>query len=259
MEPIKSFLTIREEIMVTYYSDIRDLKDIHNPLMDNATSMRHTGFFDVIKNDSTPYFGTSLKKTLHNQGRIFCDDASTLFDISSGYLSLTLAFSESINDGVLNRAKGNDYMIWGVNMGENDIYPSGIGGFFTKNGIEFRVATSSGNYSLTDSVTTITSGKFFEMEFLWDMDGLSNVDENPTMLIRVNNKSIIGGVIPIANDLDVNSDFYSGIGQAEPTGSNVFSDIQFQLFDNVHKLNNLPCSISRIIIEDSIPEYFTGS
>jgi hypothetical protein len=245
--------------MVTYYSDIKSLKDIHNPLMDNSTLMRHTGFFDVVKNDATPYFGTSLKKTLHNQGRIFCDDASQLFNITSGYLSLTIALSENIHDGILSRAKNNDYMIWGVNMGESDIHPSGIGAFFTKDGIEFRVATSNGSYSLTDSTTTIVASKFFEIEFLWDINGISIVDESPTMLIRVNNKIVIGGVIPISNDLDVNSDFYSGIGQDEPTGSNVFSDIQFQLFDNVHKLNNLPCSISRIITEDSIPEYFTGS
>jgi hypothetical protein len=72
--------------MITYYSDIRNLNSIHNPMMDNGVEMRHSGFFETVKNDQTPYFGTSLRKTLHSQGRIFCDDASKLFDITAdGY------------------------------------------------------------------------------------------------------------------------------------------------------------------------------
>jgi hypothetical protein len=245
--------------MVTYYSDIKNVKDIHNPLMENDVSMRHSGSFSTIKNDLTPYFGSSIKKTLHNQGRIFCDDASKLFDITSGYISLILSFSENIKDGVLNRAKTNDYMVWGVNMGESDIQPAGIGAFFTKNGIEFRVKTSGGNYSLTDSTTTIFAEKFFEIEFFWNISGITSVDQDPTMIIRVNNENVIGGVVPIVNDLEINSNFYTAIGQSQPTGSNVFSNIQFQLLDNIHKVNNLPCSLSRIIIEDSIPEYYSGN
>jgi|APSaa5957512535_1039671.scaffolds.fasta_scaffold41539_2 hypothetical protein len=245
--------------MITYYSDIKDSKSISNPLMDNSANMRYSGFFDVVKNDQTPYFGTSLKKTLHNQGRIFCEDTSQLFDISAGYVGLVMSLSGNIHNGILNQARFSqkDYMLWGVNMGETDIVSPGIGVFFTKNGIEFRVKTSGGNYTLTDTSTTIIAEKFFEIEFLWNKDGITVLDEDPTMVIRVNNDNIIGGIIPIVDDLNVNSAFYTDIGQSAPSGSNVFSDMQFQVFDNIHKLNNLPCSISRIMVEDSIPLYFS--
>jgi hypothetical protein len=247
--------------MITYYSDIRNLNSVHNPLMDNSVEMRHSGFFETVKNDQTPYFGTSLKKTLHNQGRIFCDDASKLFSSTNGYVGLVLSFPNNIQKGVLSQARfsGNEYMLWAVNMGQTDISSSGIGAFLTKDGIEFRVKTSGGNYSLVDDTTTIFTDQFFEIEFFWDSSGISTVDENPTMLIRVNNENVIGGIIPIVDDLDVNGDFYTDIGQTAPSGTSVFEGIQFQILDNVHKLNNLPCSISRIIIEDSIPNHFLGS
>lgn len=244
--------------MITYYSDIKDLKSIHNPLMDNSVEMRHSGFFEVVKNDQTPYFGTSLKKTLQNQGRIFCNDSSKLFNITSGYVGMILSFPCNIQKGVLSQVRfsDNEYMLWSVNMGRTDISASGIGVFLTKNGIEFRVKTSGGNYSLTDSVTTIFTDQFFEIEFFWNASGISTIDENPTMMIRVNNENIIGGIIPIIDDLDINSSFYSDIGQSSPSGTSVFEDVQFQMFDNVHKLNNLSCSVSRIMIEDSIPTNF---
>jgi hypothetical protein len=245
--------------MITYFSDLKDIKSIHNPLADNATEMRSSGFFDVARNDQTPYFGTSLKKTLQNQGRIFCDDASKLFSISSGYVNLIMSFPFNLQDGVIYPARFSDkeYLLWGVNVGQEDIAPSGIGVFLTKDGIEFRVKTSGGSYALTDNQTTIFTDQSFEMEFLWDRAGITEVDESPTMLIRINNENIVGGIIPIVDDLDVNSSFYTDIGQSDPSGTNVFEDVQFQLLDNSYNLNNLPCMISRVMIEDGIPQQFT--
>jgi len=247
--------------MITYFSDLKDLKSIQNPLMDNSVTMRSSGFFEVVKNDQTPYFGTSLKKTLHNQGRIFCDDSSKLFSITSGYVNLIMSFPFNMRDGAINIAKhsNKEYMLWGVNMGQTDIAPSGIGVFLTQYGIEFRVKTSGGNYSLIDNKTTVFADQSFEIEFLWDSSGISEVDESPTMIIRVNNEDVIGGVIPIINDSDINSTFYSEIGQSDPPGDNVFSDVQFQLLDNSYNLNNLPCLISRVMIENEIPQHFVDS
>jgi hypothetical protein len=229
--------------------------------MDNGVEMRHSGFFETVKNDETPYFSTSLKKTLHNQGRIFCDDASKLFDITTGYVGLMVSFPYGIRKGVLEKVRysDNEYMLWAVNMGQEDIAAPGIGVFLTRNGIEFKVKTSLGNYSVIDDTSTIFSEQFVEMEFFWNLNGISNVDENPTMLIRINNENIIGGITPIADDLDVNTSFYSAIGQTAPSGTSVFENVQFQIFDNVHKMNNIPCSISRIIIENTIPAHFPGS
>jgi len=246
--------------MITYYSDIKDLQSVHNPLSDNGAVMRHSGYFETVKNDQTPYFGTSLKKTLHGQGRIFCDDASKLFSISEGYVNLILSFPVMIHKGVLGKARfsDNEYMLWGVNMGQTDIETPGIGVFFTKNGIEFRVSTSGGTYSLIENSITVFAEKFFEIEFLWDNSGIQDIpgiDEEPTMLIRFNKENTLGGVIPIVDDGNINSNFYSDIGQTAPASIDVFEDVQFQLFDNLFKLNNLPCSISRIAIEDSIPSY----
>lgn len=243
--------------MITYYSDIKDLKGIHNPLIDNSTEMRHSGFFEVV-DDPKAYFGKSIKKTLHSQGRIYCDDASKLFSISSGYIGLILSFPYNIQKGVLSKARFSEkeYMLWAVNMGQTDIGPPGIGVFLTKNGIEFRVKTSAGNYSLIDNQTTILSDQSFEIEFLWDKNGIS-IDESPTMLIRVNNENIVGGVIPIVNDASINSSFYTDIGQSQPPGTDMFSDVEFQILDNIYKMNNISCAISRIFVEDSIPVHFS--
>jgi len=245
--------------VITYYSDTKSIKNIHNPLVDNSTEMRSSGFFEIVENNSTPYFGTSLKKTLHNQGRIFCDDASKLFSISRGYVGLVMSFPLNLQNGVLSNIRYSDkeFMLWAANMGQTDIESSGIGVFLTKNGIEFRVKTSAGDYSLTDNETTIFAEQSFEIEFLWDKDGISIIESNPTMLIRVNNVNTFGGIVPIIDDSDINSAFYAKIGQDEPSGTNVFDEIVFQILDNYHELNNLSCSVSRIMIEDSIPVHFS--
>jgi len=244
--------------MITYYSDTKDLKSIHNPLIDNAAEMRHSGFFEVVEDNETPHFASSIKKTLHNQGRIFCDDASKLFSISTGYVGLIMSFPFNLQNGVIHPARFSEkeYMLWGVNMGETDIESPGIGAFFTKDGIEFRVKTSAGSYSLIDDETTISKNTSFEIEFFWDKDEISYIGNDVTMVIRVDDQDIVGGGVPIIDDLDVNSAFYTAIGQTAPSGSSVFEDIPFQILDNVYNLNNLQCSVSRIMIENSIPAYF---
>lgn len=247
--------------MITYYSDLKDLKSINNPLIDNGVIMRHSGFFEVVKNDNIPYFGTSLKKTLANQARIFCDDSSKLFSIDEGYVSLMLSMPFNVQKGVLYKAKQTkgDFMLWSVNMDQDDIGASGIGAFFSDKGIEFRVHTSAGQYSLIDNQTVVVSDTTFEIEFLWKKSGITEIDESPTMLIRVNGNDIIGGVIPIFDDGQINSLFYTEIGQTPPSNSDVFLDKQFQILDNSFMLNNLPCCISRIITSDQIPQHFKDS
>ena len=243
--------------MTTYYSDIKNLSSIHNPLIDNSVLMRYSGFLEEVKNDQTPYFGTSLKKTLQNQGRIFCDDASRLFSITEGNVNLTLSFPFDINSGVLSKLRfsNSEYMLWAVNMGQIDIGNPGIGAFLTNRGIEFKIKTSGGSYSLIDDSTLILADTFFEIEFLWRSQGIQEIDENPTMAIRVNKNGVVGSTIPIIDDSVINSGFYSAIGQAAPTSTNVFEDVQFQILDNIFNFNNLPCSISRITIGNTIPDY----
>jgi len=240
--------------MITYYSDIIGLKSINNPLLDNSVSMRHSNFFEIEKEDEIPYFGTALKKTLHNQGRIFCDDSSKLFSISQGYVGLIISFPFDISNGVLfsTRLHNEEYLLWGVNVGQLDIGNPGIGVFLTSSGIEFRVKTSSGSYSLTDDQTNIMANRWFEAEFLWNKDGISDVNGNPNMIIRIDKKDVVGGIVSIADDSIVNNEFYNDIGGGTPPGIDVFNNIPFQLLDNSYKLNNLQCSLSRIRIEDSV-------
>jgi len=244
--------------MITYYSDFKDIKSINNPLIDNNSEMRYSGFFDVIKNDSTPYFGTCLQKTLHNKGRIFCNDASKVLTIGSGYVNILISLPNNIVKGVYSKIRNSDdrFLIWGVNVGQLGIGNPGIGAFFTKDGIEFLVHTSAGSYTITDQETTVMSDSTFELEFLWDNTGITGLEDGVTMLLRSNGQDIVGGSAPIINDLDVNSDFYTDIGQTAPTGTSVFEDVPFCLLENVYGLNNLNCSVSRLILEDEIPQSF---
>jgi hypothetical protein len=244
--------------MITYYSDLKDINSIHNPLMDNSTEMRHSGFFDVAQNDSTPYFGTSLKKTLHNKGSIFCDDSSKLFSITTGYVNLLISFPHNIIKGVYSKTRDSDhrYLIWGVNVGQLGIGNPGLGAYLSKDGIEFAVHTSSGLYTIVDQETTVMRDMTFELEFLWDSTGITGLDDGVTTLIRSNGQDIVGGSAPIIDDLDVNTDFYTDIGQSAPTGTSVLEDVSFYLLENSYNLNNLQCSISRLMIEDGIPQSF---
>lgn len=257
MEPTKCFSTTLN-IMTSYYSDLKDINSINNPLIDNNVEMRYSGFFDVIKNDQTSYFGTSLQKTLHNKAMIFCNDSSKLFSINSGYVSLILSFPNSIMSGVYQgvRYSNYKYLLWGTNVGQIDIGDPGVGAFLSKDGIEFTIKTSAGVYTILDKNTTVVANKTFEIEFLWDNNGIEGLEEGVTMLIRTNGVDVVGGSAPIIDGLDINSDFYTDIGQSEPSGNSVFEDVPFYLLENPYNLNNLKCSISRLIIEDQIPQSF---
>jgi hypothetical protein len=100
------------------------------------------------------------------------------------------------------------------------------------------------------------SGTTFELEFLWDNTGITGLEEGVTMLLRSNGQDIVGGSAPIIDDLSVNADFYTDIGQTAPSGTSVFEDVPFCLLENVYGLNNLKCSISRLILENEIPQSF---
>lgn len=252
MGHIKYSLTIHNK-MITYYSDLKDLKSIHNSRINTSVNMRYSGFFD--KQDSF------LKKTRHNKGRIFCSDASKLFSIASGYIGISLIMESDIINGVLYdvRYSDNEYMIWSVNTGYSDIELSGIGAFFTKNGIEFKVYTSLGKYSLVDNLTTVLSNNKIYLEFLWNKDGISEIDERPTMLIRVNNDDIVVTSVPIADETSINTTFYSAIGQGDPSSSSVFLNKKFQVLENEFVSNNLCCGIEKLIIGNKTPLHFINS
>jgi len=247
--------------MITYYSDLKTIKDINNPLINNNVQMRHVGFFENSPNLTTPYFATSLTKTIQNKAMIYCANASKLFSINTGYVSLLLSFPASINNGVYSLVRNSDkkYLLWGVNMGQTDIENPGIGAFLSNNGIEFSIKTLASYASLIDDTSSIQSNVFFKIEFIWDKDGIAGLDSEITMALIVNDEIVASGAIAILDDLNVSSAFYSAIGQTPPSGTSVFYNVPFYFLDNIYGLNNISCSVSRIIIGDLVPQSFLES
>lgn len=231
--------------MITYYSELKDIKSIINPIIDNSCYMRSSGFF----NDGDSF----ITKKLYNKGRIFCNNSSKLFDIKKGYIKLILSFPHNIKNGVLDLTKysNNKYMIWAVNMGILDFGKDGIGAFFTKDGIEFSIKTSGGSYYILDKYTNINSNTFFEIDFVWDSEGIQAVDSEPSLLIRVNQENVVGGFVPIIDDNLINSSFYSEIGQNEPEVNSSFYNYELSILENSYNYNNLECSLKTVIISNT--------
>jgi hypothetical protein len=228
--------------MITYYSELKDIKSIINPIIDNFCCMRSSGFF----NDGDSF----ITKKLYNKGRIFCEDSSSLFGIKKGYIKLNVSFPYNIKRGVIDVAKfsENKYMIWAVNMGLLDFGKDGIGAFFTKDGIQFSIKTSGGNYYVLDEYTNIESNTFFDIDFIWDSDGIKAVDSEPNLLIRINQENVVGGFVPIIDDNQINSSFYIDIGQDEPDVNSSFYNYELSILENSQNYNNLECSLKSIVI-----------
>jgi len=246
---------------ITYYSDCKNLSSITSPIVDNGVGMKYGGTFYKSVNNKTfsnPFYG--LERTQYNNGFIYCDDASKLFNCYKGRVSLSIQFSEDIVDGVYSAVKENDleYILWGVNIGKQAIATPSIYVKLTRDGIKFTISTSLGQYSIIDNVTNVSSGEKVSLEFIWDSErtykteydytiGLSNdlLEEYSgsmssdsfdsfwaTMAIKVNDVATVIGNPPIST-------------------TDSISDLNFCILGTPYHKNNLECIIGDIIIANT--------
>ena len=250
---------------ITYYSDCKSLGSITSPIIDNGTLMRYGGTFSKSTDNKTfdnPCAG--LKRNQSNNGFIYCNDASKLFNAYKGKVGISIQFSEDIVDGVYNSIKNTDLecLIWGVNIGKQTISVPSIYVKLTKDGIKFTISTSLGQYSIVDNVTNVSSGENVFLEFFWDSertykteydytigipdnileDASESISSNSfdsfwaTMAIRVNNVTTVVGNPPIST---IDS----------------LSNLIFCILGTSYYKNNLECTINSIsIANDFIKE-----
>ena len=229
---------------ITYYCECKHMSSILNPTIDNQVYMRYTGFFDEMWNEygmSFDNFGYGLKKTRVNKGVILSDNAFNCFGSNVGYVGMVLSLPHNINNGVYAPLSGqssylNEYLLWGVNVGEiYTSYPS-ICARLTTQGVEFTVWSPYGKYTIIDNVSTIYANNKTFYEFLWDatpMDDFSMDDFDATMVIRINGEDIVAGGYPI--------------------GAMDLSGLNFCAFDSPANYYNLECILSKLFLCNEVP------
>ena len=223
---------------LTYYSDFKNLKSITTPVISNNVNMLYSGYFEIdnaIHNNDFDKMGYGLIKTRHNQGLIYCKNASKLFSMGEGHLKLLISFPNAFKNGIYlpllkSRYLLNEYFLWGINYGKNECSLPSINCYLTKQGICFNIWSSWANFSIYNKNLTVDKNETILMEFLWDKKGLEEYIENdyvPTMAM------IINGVISLGNP---------------PIYDHGIGNIGFYYLDNSYKNNNLECNIKKIEI-----------
>jgi hypothetical protein len=130
-----------------------------------------------IAPDSTFVDKGGLKRTAANQGMLFCDNASRLFSLKYGMVSVTLRPAQDITGGVYapladkDMAATTDMVLWAANMGEHYITRPGMYASLTPSGIEFTIWTASGKHTLVDNTTAVDAGNDVILSFVWDSSG----------------------------------------------------------------------------------------
>jgi len=224
----------------TYYSEFKELHSVNNPIVDNGSEMKYSGFFDVGWNEDTlniEKMGYGLKKTPRNQSAIFCDDASKLFTMSQGYLGMVLSFPSSIVNGVYTPLRNdtnelNEYILWGVNVGQYEIAQPGLYAALTPRGIEFTTKSSKGFHTMTDTSLNAESDEDIFIEFMWDSN---NIDD---YLVRSIMK--INGAVVAAGNQPIGEDFLSGLN--------------FYALNTPFGYNNMECTIKKLVTYNEIPQ-----
>jgi len=238
----------------TYLSYFKDVSDIHNPEVSNSASMQYTGSFEQnwdfssVEYDS---FGFGLEKTKYNHGSIFCEDSSKLFSMKRGYVKLILSFKHAVVNGVHERLSNstyhNEYILWGVNMGELDVEQPGIYAALTNQGLVFKIKSAKQTSTVTYSNFDIEADEDTVFEFMWDIDGISN-DIGRT-LIRIDGDDVGSSYDEFAHN---------------NASADSFTDVPFHCLNTSTGLSDLECTIKHLRISDGLPadvmdEFFSSS
>lgn len=225
----------------TYYSELKDVHSINNAVINNA-EMQFGGYWEQNWSASTLDFnkmGYGLKRTINNQGSIYCNDTSKLFSMDKGYVGIIISLPFSITNGVYlplvnDTAEFNEYLLWGVNVGRYETSQPSLYASLTPRGIEFTVWTSAGKHTISDTSTNIEANADILLEFAWDSNELDNYLART--VIRVNEVDVAIGNQPINNDSLVGLNFY--------------------VLNTPFSYNNFECTIRKLVTYNKIPDNF---
>jgi hypothetical protein len=179
----------------TYFSNFRRLTDIANPVLGKDVGVGYRGYFDEVDG--------GLLKTYNNKGAIFTSDASKLFSMNKGTVTVEVSFEEDLVNGTLeslinDTSEVDCHILWGVNVGDSTFAQPGLLASYTPDGLEFTIWTSADKFTITDNTTNLMAGTFIKYAFAW---GIEDLDENgERALIQINDSVAFTGNPPINND-----------------------------------------------------------
>lgn len=239
----------------SYISDCSSMRAINNPMLGDDVGMDVIGRFEKAPAGTSSIWRENrhlqdggLEKTVANGGAIFCKNSSKLFTFESGAISLKLCFPDyNIINGVyggldVSEKTMEDFVLFGVNLGEHYITQPGIYGALTKQGIEFTVWTSGGKYSLFANNLNLEAGEDLWLDFIWDLDGIE-IDKEQNMMLIVN-----GNRFSRKAEIHNNS-------LADTFGPSV--PAPFWLLDTPYRKSDLHAIIRRIEIYRNVPKKAT--
>jgi len=233
-----------------YSCDCTSEESLRNPLVGVEVGMQVSGFFKTVQpsyevafpGDNIHVSRGGLEKTISNGGAIFCQDSSQLFSMDSGIISMRICLPDyDIVNGVykgLGTSKGTleDFILFGVNMGEHYIAQPGLYGALTKNGVEFTIWSSAGRETLLETNLNVEAGDDIVLNFIWDKNGILG-DETSNMSITANN-------ILAYKEAEIESDSLSDVG-------GVGFPASFWVLDTPYRKNDLHIILRRLEIYSS--------
>ena len=152
------------------------MKSIVNPATGVDVGMIIDGFMDELSfpDDETMVYKGGLTRTAANMGRMWCEDASKLFSMQFGMVSLTLRPPSPISGGVYELLAGRensanpDMVLFCVNPSETHLAQPGLYAALTPQGIEFTVWSSGGFTTIRDNTTSVPKDTDVILSFAWD-------------------------------------------------------------------------------------------
>ena len=212
----------------SYISTCRGMDSIANPATGGQAGMAVSGFLDEtgLPDDGSIYKG-GLTITAANAGVISCTDASRLFSIDKGMISLTMSFPAHVENGIYAPLAGKelsanpDMAIFSANPGDHYISPPGVYAALTPSGIEFTVWSLGTKITLLDNTTDIEPDTDAVLSFAWDRGRRILVDgERKSAIIMVD------GIVTASSDEAIGTGDLGGLFSyaSELSGSSASSE-----------------------------------
>ena len=192
--------------LASYVSTCIGVSSVSNPATGAGVGMVVDGCLreDRFPEDDTMVYKGGLTRTSSNMGRIRCPDASRLFSMRYGMVSVTLRMPQAILNGVYEPLHGRDdsanpdMVIFSVNPGECYVSPPGLYAALTPSGIEFTVWSLGNKVTIVDAFTNAEAGEDVTMSFAWDYSRrIVDNGDRMSMVIIVNGEVTASSPDPI--------------------------------------------------------------
>jgi hypothetical protein len=152
------------------------MQSIINPAYGLNIGMVIDGYLDESPFDQNDFIASTggLTRTAANMGCIHCADASQLFSMEYGMVTVVLNLPQTIVNGIYapligkSNSANPDMVIFAVNPGEHYVSPPCIYAALTPVGIEFTIWSTGTKVTLVDTQTNVSAGTDVAFSFAWD-------------------------------------------------------------------------------------------